>query len=82
MEYHHTHLPNCISCRSARPSRSTPFKLCCSVVGCRCGTKLCYVRGFERVTAAHGICARGLRPMGPSIFDLLLKINFFDDIDT
>jgi hypothetical protein len=30
---------------------------------------------------AHGICARGLQPMGLSIFDLLLKINFINDID-
>jgi hypothetical protein len=40
-----------------------------------------YVHGFERVTAAHVICALGLRPMGPSIFGLQLKINFIDDID-
>jgi hypothetical protein len=39
-EYHHTRLPNSISCRYAWPSWSTPFKLRCSVVGCRCGTKL------------------------------------------
>jgi hypothetical protein len=41
----------------------------------------CSVRGFERGTASHGMCARGLRPMGLSIFNLQLKINFINDID-